>query len=78
MFQVKKRQQRALLILDSAHVPYEQVDITEPGREEERNKIFQHCKSKSDAEDYVPLPPQFFNDDVYCGVCSLGHFNSLQ
>jgi len=60
--EVKKRQQRVLLILDSAKVEYEPVDITEPGKEEERQWVQQTCKERSN-----PYPPQFFNGDLYCG-----------
>ena len=65
---VKKQQQRALLVLDSLRLDYEAIDVTEPGMEEERERIKEVCKKRNGN---VPLPPQFFNGDEYCGVSSL-------
>ena len=64
--QVKKRQQRALFILDSLKVAYEAIDITEPANQEENERFRSVCKRSPG--DKLPLPPQFFNDDTYCGV----------
>lgn len=62
--EVKKRQQRVLMILDSKHVSYNVVDITEPGKEQEK----EFMQQKSNAKDAkYPLPPQIFNEEEYCG-----------
>jgi len=63
---VKKRQQRAQMLLDSLRVKYETVDITEPGHDEEKELMKNVCKKRNNSS--VALPPQFFNDDQYCGV----------
>ncbi|GAB6032847.1 hypothetical protein CHUAL_012049 [Chamberlinius hualienensis] len=63
--EVKKRQQRALLILDSAKVDYDPIDITEPGREDEREQVQPKWKTRNG--NLNPLPPQFFNNDDYLG-----------
>lgn len=63
--QVKTRQQRALLILDAIQADYKVIDITEPENEEARDFFKENCK-KRDPEP-LPLPPQFFNEDKYCG-----------
>lgn len=63
--EVKKRQQRVTMILDSKNITYDLVDITEPGKEEE--KTYMQANSKSKDETKNALPPQIFNDDVYCG-----------
>uniref|UniRef100_T1JCC8 SH3 domain-binding glutamic acid-rich-like protein n=1 Tax=Strigamia maritima TaxID=126957 RepID=T1JCC8_STRMM len=63
--EIKKRQQRALLILDSCKVDYEPIDITEPGLEAMREFMVQNSKVREPNK--TPLSPQFFNDDVYCG-----------
>lgn len=63
--ETKKRQQRAQMILDSLEIKYELVDVTEPGREKEREHLSSVCK-KHDSLAFA-LPPQFFNDDTYCG-----------
>lgn len=69
---MKKRQQRVVMILDSKNISYEVVDITEPGKE--KDKDFMQTKSTSlgvtvsDLTPRHPLPPQIFNDEEYCGV----------
>lgn len=65
LFKVKKRQQRAQFIMDSLGVNYEKIDITEPEYEAEKLRMKEVCKSRNDQQ---PLPPQFFNDEEYCGV----------
>nr|NP_001189056.1 Sh3beta, isoform D [Drosophila melanogaster]ADV37493.1 Sh3beta, isoform D [Drosophila melanogaster] len=69
--EVKKRQQRVLMILDSKNIKYDTVDITEPGKESEKelmqNKSTSNGGTVSDPEPRHPLPPQLFNDDEYCG-----------
>lgn len=62
--EVKKRQQRVLMILDSKNVAYETIDITEPGKEMEK----EFMQSNGIARDSkYPLPPQMFNEEEYCG-----------
>lgn len=68
---MKKRQQRVLMILDSKHIKYDLVDITEPGKESEK-ELMQGKSTKpgatvSDPKPRHPLPPQLFYDDEYCG-----------
>ncbi|XP_047526707.1 SH3 domain-binding glutamic acid-rich protein homolog [Vanessa atalanta] len=69
--EVKKRQQRVLMILDSKNIKYELIDITEPGREEDKDFMQNNSKSNggtvSDPNPRTPLPPQVFNDEEYCG-----------
>lgn len=69
--EVKKRQQRVLLILDSKNIKYELIDIAEPGNDEHKEFMQNNSKSSggtvSDPEPRHPLPPQIFNDDEYCG-----------
>lgn len=66
VLQVKKRQQRVTMILDSKSITYDLVDITEPGKEDEKTYMQTNSKSKDGSKN--ALPPQIFNDDVYCGV----------
>lgn len=54
-----------LMILDSKNVEYEIIDITEPGKE--LDKEFMQTNSNARTNKY-PLPPQIFNEDDYCGV----------
>lgn len=66
--QVKKRQQRVLMILDSKNISYDVLDITEPGKETDKEFMQQNSKTR---ESKHPLPPQIFNEDAYCGVSSV-------
>jgi glutaredoxin-related protein len=63
--EVKKRQQRVLMILESKHIPYETIDITEPGNEEDKQFLLEHGNKLGTAK--YPLPPQLFMDEEYCG-----------
>ncbi|CAG9115537.1 unnamed protein product [Plutella xylostella] len=69
--EVKKRQQRVLMILDSKNIKYDVIDITEPGRESDKEFMQSNAKScggtVSDPAPRSALPPQVFNDDEYCG-----------
>ncbi|XP_056639457.1 SH3 domain-binding glutamic acid-rich protein homolog [Diorhabda sublineata] len=73
--EVKSRQQRVLSILDAKSIEYEIVDIT--GEDSESHKIFMRSNATSlggtmnDPNPKYPLPPQFFNNDVYCGDYNL-------
>ncbi|XP_066142129.1 SH3 domain-binding glutamic acid-rich protein homolog isoform X2 [Euwallacea fornicatus] len=69
--EVKKRQQRVTLILDSKNVQYELLDIAEPNMEEAKEYMQTNSKlmgsTIGDPSPRHPLPPQLFNDDEYCG-----------
>jgi len=69
--EVKKRQQRVLMILDSRNFKYEIVDIAEPEHEKEKDYMQNNSTSLgatvSDTNPRHPMPPQIFNDDIYCG-----------
>lgn len=53
-----------MMILDSKNISYEVVDITEPGRESDKEFMQQNSNAK---ESKYPLPPQIFNEEDYCG-----------
>lgn len=69
--EVKKRQQRVLMILDSKSIKYDVIDITEPGKETEKEMMQEKSTHKggtvSDPNPRHALPPQLFYDDEYCG-----------
>ncbi|XP_050307288.1 SH3 domain-binding glutamic acid-rich protein homolog [Anthonomus grandis grandis] len=69
--EVKKRQQRVQLILDSKNINYELLDIAEPNMEDAKEYMQNNSKMMggtiSDPNPRHPLPPQIFNDDEYCG-----------
>lgn len=60
------------MILDSKNITYEIIDITEPGKEADKEFMQNNAKSNggtvSDPNPRSPLPPQLFNDEEYCGV----------
>lgn len=64
-----------LMILDSRTIKYDVVDIAEPGNEEQKDFMQNNSTSLgatvSDTNPRHPLPPQIFNDDLYCGVCNI-------
>lgn len=59
--EVKKRQQRVQMILESKNVEYEAIDIAEPDRQAERDRV-KNCGANQPS-----LPPQIFNGEEYCG-----------
>ncbi|KAL1464899.1 hypothetical protein WDU94_004505 [Cyamophila willieti] len=67
--EIKKRQQRLLMILDSKNINYSIVDITEQGKENEKEFMQQNSKPPNGGSTVKtsPLPPQIFNDEHYCG-----------
>lgn len=54
------------MILDSLEIDYEVIDVTEPSHEKEKDQMQAVCTKRNSQT--IALPPQFFNDDTYCGV----------
>lgn len=65
-FQLRHQQQHVINILESLKINFEKIDITDPANETE--KTFMRENSVALHEGKVPLPPQVFNDETYCGV----------
>ncbi|XP_037802835.1 SH3 domain-binding glutamic acid-rich protein homolog [Penaeus monodon] len=63
--EVKKNQQRALMILESKNIPFVTIDITDPGCEDSKDYMNENAKPKGNNK--VPMTPQIFNDAEYCG-----------
>lgn len=59
------------MILESKQIEHVLIDIAEPGKEPEKEFMQKNSTSSgatsSDANPRNPLPPQFFNDEAYCG-----------
>jgi len=53
-------------VLKVRKIDFEEVDISDPTRE--ADKLFMREKTPPKEGRNVPLPPQIFNSDVYCGV----------
>uniref|UniRef100_A0A224Y154 Uncharacterized protein n=1 Tax=Panstrongylus lignarius TaxID=156445 RepID=A0A224Y154_9HEMI len=62
--EVKKRQQRIMMILESKNIKYVSIDITEPGNEADKQFMQDNAKATDSKH---PLPPQIFNEQEYCG-----------
>lgn len=62
---MKKRQMKAQLIMESKGVEFKVIDIADPGSEDERRFMQKNASAKNNARN--PVPPQFFNDEEYCG-----------
>ena len=66
ILQMKKQQQHLQSTLESFKIDFENIDISCPTNEEQ--KKFMRANSKTKEGSTVPLPPQIFNEDDYCGV----------
>lgn len=55
------------MVLDSLGIQYNPIDITQPGKEQDREYMKSHCPKELP----LVLPPQIFNDEDYCGVSIL-------
>jgi SH3 domain-binding glutamic acid-rich protein len=59
------------MILDSKNIKYDVIDISEPGKEQDKDFMQTNSTSNgataSDMTPRHPLPPQLFNDEEYCG-----------
>jgi len=56
-------------VLANRKIAFEEIDISDPQFVSEKNFMREH--SHPTGSDPTPLPPQIFNDDVYCGVSCL-------
>ncbi|XP_050696283.1 SH3 domain-binding glutamic acid-rich protein homolog isoform X2 [Eriocheir sinensis] len=63
--EVKKNQQRAVMILESKNIPFTTIDITDPGQEDSKEYMNENAKPKGNNR--VPMTPQLFNEAEYCG-----------
>jgi len=67
--QIKRKQDFVMSVLANRKIPFEEVDISDPLFVSEKNFMREH--SQPSGTDPTPLPPQIFNDTVYCGVTCL-------
>ncbi|XP_045124885.1 SH3 domain-binding glutamic acid-rich protein homolog isoform X2 [Portunus trituberculatus] len=63
--EVKKNQQRTVMILESKNIPFTTIDITDPGQEDSKEYMNENAKPKGNNK--VPVTPQIFNEAEYCG-----------
>lgn len=64
--QIKKKQQDVVGFLEALKVDYTELDIA--CNEENRMWMRQNVPTEMKPSNGIPLPPQIFNDDSYCGV----------
>jgi len=63
--EIKKNQQRTIMILESKGIPYVAIDITDPSQEEAKDWVIAAAAPKEGQK--VPITPQIFNEADYCG-----------
>ncbi len=76
--QIKKKQQDVVGFLEALKVDYTQLDIA--CNEENRMWMRQNVPAEKKPTNGIPLPPQIFNEESYCGVSTQIHnihFNLL-
>jgi SH3 domain-binding glutamic acid-rich protein len=69
VLQIKRKQDFVLSVLASRKIPFEEIDISDPMRDWDKKFMREHSRPASG--ETCALPPQIFNDDVYCGVSSV-------
>lgn len=64
--QIKKKQQDVVGFLEALKVDYTQLDIA--CNEENRLWMRKNVPEEKKPANGIPLPPQIFNEESYCGV----------
>lgn len=64
--QIKKKQQDVVGFLEALKVDYTQLDIA--CNEDNRMWMRQNVPEEKKPTNGIPLPPQIFNEESYCGV----------
>ncbi|KAG8444849.1 hypothetical protein GDO86_009851 [Hymenochirus boettgeri] len=62
---IKKRQQEIMQFLEANKIEFEEVDITM--LEDRRQWMYKNIPKDRLPAQGNPLPPQIFNEDIYCG-----------
>ncbi|XP_027019319.1 SH3 domain-binding glutamic acid-rich protein isoform X15 [Tachysurus fulvidraco] len=62
---IKKKQQDVLGFLEALKIDYAQLDIA--SNEENRMWMRENVPGEKKPSNGIPLPPQIFNEDNYCG-----------
>ncbi|GBM07201.1 hypothetical protein AVEN_15440-1 [Araneus ventricosus] len=65
--EIRKQQQRVVFILQGLQVELQIIDVTDPGKDEDLTFMQEEAKKHGKK---TQLPPQIFNENEYCGVCS--------
>lgn len=70
IIQIKKKQNHIRQALSSFTIYFEEVDVSDPSLDNEKNFMMEN--SKTGDKNSQPKPPQLFNDSEYCGVRDFG------
>jgi hypothetical protein len=62
--EIRSHQEYILQVLQTRKIPYEEIDISDPAKEDDKKFM----REKTPPKDGKPnvLPPQIFNDNNYC------------
>uniref|UniRef100_A0A8C6YHJ8 SH3BG protein n=1 Tax=Nothoprocta perdicaria TaxID=30464 RepID=A0A8C6YHJ8_NOTPE len=63
---IKKKQQEVVGFLEANKIDFQQMDIA--GDEDNRNWMRENVPGEKKPQNGIPLPPQIFNEERYCGV----------
>lgn len=64
--QIKKKQQDVVGFLEALKIDYAQLDIA--SNEDNRQWMRENVPGEKKPTSGIPLPPQIFNEEMYCGV----------
>lgn len=70
-FQIKKKQQDVIGFLEALKVDYTELDIA--CNEQNRMWMRQNVPEERKPSNGIPLPPQIFNEESYCGVSKVAY-----
>jgi glutaredoxin len=73
---MQKRQDHILWTLESKSIEHQQIDISDPLFEKEREFMRENTKNGNNQATTI-LPPQIFNDEEYIGVSRPGFVYKL-
>ncbi|XP_041889234.1 SH3 domain-binding glutamic acid-rich protein isoform X2 [Corvus kubaryi] len=62
---IKKKQQEVLGFLEANKIDFQQMDIA--GDEDNRKWMRENVPGEKKPQNGIPLPPQIFNEERYCG-----------
>jgi hypothetical protein len=76
--QIRKKQQEVVGFLEANKIDFKELDIA--GDEDNRKWMRENVPGEKKPQNGIPLPPQIFNEEQYCGVSiqCCGKFLSVQ
>lgn len=64
--QIRKKQQEVVGFLEANKIDFKELDIA--GDEDNRKWMRENVPGEKKPQNGIPLPPQIFNEEHYCGV----------